>query len=152
MISAAKGDSVKVHYTGRLSDGTVFDKSPEDRPLLFIIGRKEVIEGFDEAVEGMCQGESKTAQISSEKAYGASKPELIEQIDRSAIDESVDLQVGGQLQITKQDDSVFCVMVRELTADKVTLDANHPLAGKDLIFDINLLEVKKPPEKQTMTE
>lgn len=143
MIRAAKQDIVKVHYTGRLSDGTIFDRSPDDRPLHFILGRQEVIAGFEDAVDGMYQGESKTVTIPCEKAYGISKPELLEQVDRSIIGKDVALQVGGQLEITNHDGSTLHVMVREITADQVTLDANHPLAGMDLTFDIKLLEVKK---------
>ncbi len=143
MIRAAKQDTVKVHYTGRLDDGTIFDQSPEDRPLHFIIGRQEVIAGFDEAVTGMYQGESKTVTIPCEQAYGKSQPELLEQIERSLVGDDVELQIGGQLEITNHDGSAFRVMVRALTDDLVTLDANHPLAGKDLTFDITLLEVKK---------
>ncbi len=143
MIRAAKQDTIKVHYTGKLIDGTIFDQSPEDRPLHFIIGKQEVIAGFEEAVEGMYQGESKTVTIPYDKAYGSSKPELLEQVDRSSIGDEVELHVGGQLQITNQDGSILVVMVREITDDQVTLDANHPLAGKDLVFEIELLEVNK---------
>lgn len=143
MIRAERKDTVKVHYTGRLSDNTVFDRSPEDRPLHFIIGRREVIAGFEDAVEGMYQGESKTVTIPCESAYGISKPELLEQVDRNIIGKDVELHVGGQLEITNHDGSVCYVMVREITTDQVTLDANHPLADKELIFEIKLLEVKK---------
>ncbi len=150
MIRATKQDTVKVHYTGSLSDGTVFDQSPEDRPLLFIIGKNEVITGFEDAVEGMYQGESKTVTIPCEQAYGQSKPELLEQVDRTLIGEDVELHLGGQLQITNHDGSVLCVIVREITQDQVTLDANHPLAGKDLIFEIKLLEVDKDQSKTSL--
>jgi peptidylprolyl isomerase len=143
MIRAAKKDIVKVHYIGRLSDGTIFDRSPDDRPLHFILGRQEVIAGFEDAVDGMYQGESKTVTIPCEKAYGISKPELLEQVDRSIIGKDVELQIGGQLEITNHDGSTLHLMVREITADQVTLDANHPLAGIDLTFEIKLLEVKK---------
>jgi len=143
MIRAAEQDTVKVEYVGRLSDGTIFDSSPEDRPLLFIIGRKEVIPGFEEAIEGMYQGESKTITIPCAKAYGPSDPELFERIDRSTIGREVELQIGGQLEITNHDGSVFYVMIKDFTDDLVTLDANHPLADKDLTFDIKLLEVNK---------
>ena len=146
MIRAAKMDTVKVHYTGRLQDGTIFDESPEDRPLQFIIGREEVIAGFDEAVEGMYQGESKSVTIPCEKAYGKSKPELLETVERSIIGDRVDLQVGGQLEVTNHDDTTFRLMVREITEEHVTLDANHPLADKELVFEIELLEVKKPQQ------
>jgi len=146
MIRAAKMDTVKVHYTGRLQDGTIFDESPDDRPLQFIIGREEVIAGFDEAVEGMYQGESKSVTIPCEKAYGKSKPELLETVERSIIGDKVDLQVGGQLEVTNHDDTTFRLMVREITEEHVTLDANHPLADKELVFEIELLEVKKPQQ------
>ena len=144
MIRATRMDTVKVHYTGRLEDGTIFDQSPKDRPLQFIIGRGEVIVGFDEAVEGMYQGESKLVTVPCEKAYGKSKPELLETVERSILADKVDLQVGGQLEITNHDKTTFRLMVREVTESHVTLDANHPLADKDLTFDIELIEVKKP--------
>jgi len=147
MIHAAKGDTVKVHYIGRLLDGTVFDQSPADRPLHFILGRHEVISGFDDAVAGMYQGETKTVTIPSEQAYGQSKPELLEQIDRSIIGREVALHVGGQLEVTNHDGSVFYVMVKSFTDEHVILDANHPLAGQDLVFEIQLLTVMKPPKK-----
>ena len=147
MIRAAEQDTVKVEYTGKLSDGTIFDASPDDRPLLFIIGRKEVIPGFEEAVEGMYQGESKTVIIPCDKAYGVSDPELFEKIDRNTIKEDVALQVGGQLEVTNHDGSVFYVMVKDLTEEEITLDENHPLAGQDLTFEIKLLEVKKGENK-----
>lgn len=146
MIRAKKMDTVTVHYTGRLADGTVFDQSPKDRPLQFIVGHQEVIAGFDEAVEGMYQGESKSVIIPCDKAYGQSKPELLETVERSILGDKVALRVGGQLEITNHDDSVFYLMIRDITADHVTLDANHPLADKDLTFDIQLLEVKKPQQ------
>ena len=143
MIRAAKMDTVKVHYTGRLTDGTIFDQSPEDRPLQFIIGKHEVIVGFDEAVEGMYQGESKTVTIPCTKAYGTSKSELLEDVDKSLLGDRVELTVGGQLEVTNHDGSVFYVMVKAINEDSVTLDANHPLADKELTFDIELLEVTK---------
>lgn len=142
MIRATRPNSVKVHYTGRLKDGTIFDQTTENRPLHFILGRQEVIAGFDEAVDGMYRGERKTVTIPCNKAYGPSRPELLETIDRSLISEDIELQVGGQLEVTNQDGSVFLMMIRELSDDQITLDANHPLAGQDLIFDIELLEVK----------
>ena len=141
MIRAAEQDTVKVEYTGKLRDGTIFDASQEDRPLRFIIGKNEVIPGFEEAVAGMYQGESKTVTIPCDKAYGTSDPELVTQIDRSTIGQDVDLQVGGQLEVTNHDGSVFHVMVKDFTEALITLDANHPLADKDLTFDIKLLEV-----------
>jgi peptidylprolyl isomerase len=146
MIRAKMQDTVKVLYTGTIADGTVFDESPEDRPLHFIVGKQEVVPGFEEAVEGMYRGETKTVTIPYEKAYGASKPELLEKVDRKLLAKDVELHLGGQLQITNDDGSVLCVMVREITDDTVTLDANHPLADKDLTFEIKLLDVQDTPD------
>lgn len=143
MFYAAKGDTVKVHYTGRLSDGTVFDTSEDKAPLSFIIGKNEVIPGFEEAAVGMVTGEKKTVSVPAEKAYGPSRENLIETIERGDLPPDLDLRVGGQLEVTRQDSSIFLVMVTGLEGDSVTLDANHPLAGKELIFDIAMLEIKK---------
>lgn len=143
MFNAAVGDTVKVHYTGKLSDGTVFDTSEDKAPLNFILGRKEVIPGFEEAVIGMVMGEKKTVAISPDKAYGEKRKELVETVERDTLPADLDLRVGGQLEVTRQDGSVFHVMVTGLEEDTVTLDANHPLAGKDLIFEIAMLEIKK---------
>lgn len=145
MIRAATMDTVKVHYTGQLEDGTVFDQSTEDRPLRFILGKGEVIEGFEEAVSGMYQGESKTVTIPCTKAYGTSNPELIEEVDRAQLPEDLELKVGRQLEVTQEDESIILLMVTALTDTTVTLDANHPLAGKDLTFEITLQEVTKKP-------
>ncbi len=146
MIRAAKGDIVKVHYTGRLADGTVFDASPAERPLQFIIGKSEVIPGFDEAVAGMYQGESKSVTVPADKAYGPRHPEMIEEIDRALLPADVALVIGGQLEITLEGGEVLRAMVVDLNDEKATLDRNHPLAGKDLHFQLELLEVdKKPP-------
>jgi peptidylprolyl isomerase len=145
MIKAEKLDTVTVHYKGTLADGTLFDESSEDRPLKFIIGKQEVIPGFDEAVEGMFQGETRTFTIPAEKAYGEKDTELIETMKRSDLPASLELQEGKQLEVTQEDDSVFHVMVTEVTDTHVTLDANHPLAGQDLTFEIELLSVVKKP-------
>jgi len=151
MIRADQLDAVTVHYTGTLEDGTVFDQSPKDRPLRFILGRDEVIPGFDAAIQGLFQGESKTVVIPCEDAYGAHREDLVETIDCSQLPADVELKAGIQLEVTRQDDSVLTVMVIKVTKDTVTLDANHPLAGKPLTFKIELLEVvKDPPEAKMM--
>jgi peptidylprolyl isomerase len=141
MFNAKKGDTVKVHYTGRLADGTVFDTSEDKEPLLFMLGKKEVIEGFDAAVMGMVPGEKKTVTIQAAQAYGESKSELIEVIKRGNLPADVDYKVGSQIEITNQDDSLFHVMVTNETTDEVTFDGNHPLAGQELIFDIRVEDV-----------
>lgn len=143
MIRAAEGDTVTVHYTGELADGTVFDRSPEERPLTFIIGKQEVIPGFEEAVVGMYQGEVKTVVVPPESAYGETKKELIDTLDRSELPADLQLAEGVQLEVTRDDDSKLLLMVREVTDNQVTLDANHPLAGRDLTFKIKLAEVRK---------
>ncbi|WP_429885462.1 FKBP-type peptidyl-prolyl cis-trans isomerase [Geoalkalibacter halelectricus] len=143
MIRADQGDTVKVHYTGRLADGTVFDASPTDRPLHFIIGRKEVIPGFEQAVIGMYQGGKKTATIAPEQAYGPHRPELVEEIKRSLLPADLTLEPGRQLEVDPAEGQKFVVMVKAVGDEMVTLDANHPLAGRELIFDIELLEVTK---------
>lgn len=147
MIRAAAMDTVKVHYTGKLADGTVFDTSPEDRPLHFILGKEEVIAGFDAAITGMYQGEEKTVTIEPDQAYGLSNPELVQEVNRKDLPPDLELAEGAQLEVTREDGSKLLLMVNRLTDDKVTLDANHPLAGKTLTFEIKLLEVKKEPPK-----
>lgn len=145
MIRADKGDTVKVQYTGKLADGTVFDTSPEEKPLHIIIGKGEVIPGFEEALEGMYMLEEKTVTMGSDKAYGPHDPKLSEQIRLDELPEGLQLQVGKQLEITAQTGNKLLVMVTGLADDTVTLDGNHPLAGKDLTFDIKLLAVDKKP-------
>lgn len=154
MFIAKKGDTVKVDYTGRLTDGTVFDTSTDKKPLLFMLGKKEVIKGFDEAVLGMVAGEKKTVTIPPEKGYGLSKPGLIESIPRHNLPAGIDYQVGAQIEITNDDGSLFYAMVVGMDEQQVTLDGNHPLAGKDLIFDIEVKEVtpKKIIENNPLEE
>ncbi len=141
MFVAKKNDTVKVNYTGRLTDGTIFDTSENKKPLLFMLGKKEVIDGFDEAVTGMVPGEKKTVTIPPTKGYGKAKPELVQTIKRTDLPDNVDFVVGGQIEISNDDGSLFYVMVIEQNETEVTLDGNHPLAGKDLIFDISVEEV-----------
>lgn len=145
MFPVIKDDTVTVHYTGTLVDGRVFDASPPERPLKFIVGKGEVIPGFDEAVIGMVHGEKRTVTIPPEKAYGEKKPEKIEVIERSKLPDNIDLHVGNRLEITGHDNTKLIVEIVEVTDETVTLDANHPLAGKDLIFDIELVRIEKTP-------
>lgn len=146
MIRADQGDIVKVQYTGRLADGTVFDASPADRPLHFIIGKEEVIPGFEAAVAGMYLGEKKSVTVPAEQAYGPHDVRYVDTIERSRLPAGLELEVGRQLEVTCEDDERLLLMVTDLTEATVTLDGNHPLAGKELHFDIELLAVdKKPP-------
>jgi peptidylprolyl isomerase len=143
MIRAEKGDIVKVHYTGRLQDGTVFDTSPADRPLSFIVGRGEVIAGFEQAVIGMYQGGKKSVRVAPEDAYGPHRPELVEEMKRSLLPADLHLEVGRQLEVEPEQGNKFLVLVAALNEESVTLDANHPLAGRELHFDIEVLSVDK---------
>lgn len=141
MAAAKTNDTVKVHYTGRLTDGTVFDSSLDKEPLEFTIGQKMVIPGFEEGVIGMTAGETRTVSIASQDAYGPYLDDLVGTIRRTHIPSDIELQVGSILQMQAPDGGVTIVMVKELNDENVTLDANHPLAGKDLTFEINLLEI-----------
>jgi peptidylprolyl isomerase len=141
MAEAKTNDTVKVHYTGRLTDGTVFDSSIDREPLEFTIGQKSVIPGFEEGVVGMNAGETKTVSIASQNAYGPYLEDLVGTIKRAQIPPHIELQVGAVLQMQAPDGGVTIVMIKALNGESVTLDANHPLAGKDLTFEINLVEI-----------
>jgi len=141
MVKAKIGDKVKVHYTGKLEDGTVFDSSREGEPLEFTIGSGEIIPGFEEQIIGMEEGEKKTFTIPPEKAYGPHREELIIEVRKEEFPPDITPEVGQHLQLRQPDGHVFYVVVTDVQEDSVTLDANHPLAGKDLVFDVELLEV-----------
>jgi len=141
MSEAKEGDTVKVHYTGKLDDGTEFDSSAGRDPLEFAIGTRTLIPGFEEAVVGMTVGDSKTVQIASEEAYGPHHQEAVQTVPRSEIPAQIDLSVGNVLQATAPNGQQMALTVVELTEEAVTLDANHPLAGKDLTFEIELVEI-----------
>lgn len=141
MKKAENGNTVKVHYTGKLDDGTVFDSSKDRDPLEFTVGSGQVIKGFDQAVEGMSVGEQKTVNIPAAEAYGPARDEMVLTVKREQLPQNLELKEGLHLQLTQPNGSVFNVMVKDLTEDSVTLDGNHPLAGKDLNFDIELVEV-----------
>lgn len=141
MPKAKKGDTVKVHYTGRFEDGEIFDSSTGKEPLEFTIGKGEVIPGFEEAIIGMNTGETKTVKIPPEKAYGPRYDELVLTVERSRFPDDVQPQIGQQLQLRQPDGRTFIVTISDINETAVTLDANHPLAGKDLVFEINLIEI-----------
>jgi peptidylprolyl isomerase len=141
MAQAKNGDTVKVHYSGKLDDGTLFDTSAEREPLEFTIGEGKLIPDFEQAVVGMEPGESKNIQITSENAYGPHHEEMVMVVDRKDIPEGLDPQVNQKLQVQQQNGQSFVVTVTEVSEANVTLDGNHPLAGKDLSFDIQLMEI-----------
>jgi peptidylprolyl isomerase len=141
MLRAKQGDTVKVHYTGRLSDGMVFDTSLDREPLQFTMGQDQIIPGFEQAVVGMSPGESKTVEIPADQAYGPYDEEMILVVDRNQIPEHVKPEVDDELKIRRPDGETFIVTVTAISESSMTLDANHPLAGEDLIFDIQLIEI-----------
>ncbi len=141
MSQAKQGDVVSVYYTGKLDDGTVFDSTPEDRPFEFTLGEGKVIPGFETAVSGMEIGESKTVKVKPDDAYGERRDDLVVQVDRKVVPENLDIEVGQRLQMHRADGESVPVTVVEISNNQVTLDANHPLAGRELIFDIELVKV-----------
>ncbi len=141
MTTAAEGNTVKVHYTGRLEDGTVFDSSMDREPLVFEVGSGTVIPGFDSGVKGMAAGEKKTLTLPPEAAYGKQNPELIVSLPRDQFPPEIPLKVGQRLQNRRQDGGVINVVITAVSDTEVTVDANPPLAGKTLIFDIELMAI-----------
>ncbi len=148
MTQAKQGDRVRVEYTEKLEDGTVFESSQGgDRqgsgtgPLEFTIGAEEVIPGLEQAVIGMQPGESKTVQVSAAEAYGPYDEEMVLLVERQHFPPDLEPQIGQVLELADEDGDAFAVEVTEVSDTTVTLDANHPLAGKNLIFDLELREV-----------
>lgn len=140
MVQAKQGDTVRVHYTGTLGDGREFDSSRGLDPLTFTLGAGAVIQGFDDAVTGMTVGDEKRVTIPADEAYGRRRDELTVRLPRAELPPDLDLEEGTQLRM-EQDDQSIVVTVRELDDTTVTLDANHPLAGQALTFDLRLVEI-----------
>lgn len=140
MARAKQGDTVRVHYTGTLDDGQEFDSSRGMDPLTFVLGTGSVIQGFDDAVTGMSVGDEKRVTIPAEEAYGARQDALTLRLPRAELPPELELEEGTQLRMEQGDQSVV-VTVRELDDETVTLDANHPLAGEALTFDLRLVEI-----------
>ncbi|MGB5164529.1 MAG: peptidylprolyl isomerase [Woeseiaceae bacterium] len=141
MSQATSGDKVRIHYTGKLDDGTMFDSSAGRDPLEFELGTGQVIPGFDTAVDGMNVGDSKNVAIPPEQAYGERHDQLIQAVPRSALPEEIKPEVGMQLQSQSPDGQVMMLAITEVADDTVTVDGNHPLAGQTLNFDIELVEI-----------
>jgi peptidylprolyl isomerase len=141
MEHAKQGDTVKVHYKGTLTDGSVFDSSQGRDPLEFTLGTGQVIPGFDQAVTGMQVGEEKEVTIPAADAYGERRDDLVLVVDRKQFPPHIQPQVGQQLQLSHGGET-FVVTVREVSGDRVVLDANHPLAGEDLTFALTLVEIR----------
>lgn len=140
-MTAKNGDTVKIHYNGTLNDGSVFDSSLEREPLEFVVGSGTVIPGIDNAIKGMETGDEKTLTIPSEEAYGPYRNELVIEVDKDEIPSEIEPKTGMVLQATTQDGGAANVVITSVEDATVTLDANHPLAGKDLTFQIKLMEI-----------
>ncbi|MGD2130046.1 MAG: peptidylprolyl isomerase [Lysobacterales bacterium] len=141
MSQAKSGDTVKIHYTGTLEDGTEFDSSSGRDPLEFTLGSGQVITGFDKAVEGMTVGDSKSVNIPPEDAYGPRHDQMIQDIPKTALPEDLEPTEGMALQAKGQDGRVINLTVTSVGDDTITVDGNHPLAGKSLNFDIRLVAI-----------
>lgn len=141
MKQAIVGNKVKVHYKGLLDDGTVFDSSHDGDPLEFTIGGKQVIPGFEDTVIGMNIGETKTSRITSDQAYGPHIEEMVVVVDRNQLPANLEPTIGQLLRFRQNDGGFIEVTVIDVSDSSVTFDGNHPLAGKDLIFEIQLVEI-----------
>jgi len=141
LATIKEGDTVKVHYTGKIADGTVFDSSKEREPLEFTIGEGKLIPGFEKAVVGMSVGDSNTVTIPSDEAYGEKRDDMVVDVEKTQIPEDISPEVGQQLQIQQKDGGAIPVVITDVTDENVKLDANHPLAGQDLTFEIEVVEV-----------
>jgi len=141
MSVAKNGDTVRVHYTGKLDDGTVFDTSVERDPMEFTIGEGRLIPDFEYAVVGMNPSETKTIRVLAENAYGPYDEQMLMVVERTEFQEDLKPEVGQQLKVSEASGESFIVQVTEVSETNVTLDGNHPLAGQDLTFDIQLTEI-----------
>lgn len=142
MTQVKTGDTVAIHYTGTLGDGTTFDSSQGRDPLEFVVGSGQVIPGLDEVLPGMAVGDKKTVEIACDQAYGPVNPDMRQDVPREGIPEDIPLDLGTRLQVQASDGNTIPVTVVAADEATVTLDANHPLAGKDLTFAIELMRVE----------
>lgn len=141
MTAVKAGDTVRIHYTGTLKDGTTFDSSQGREPLEFTVGSGQIIPGLDKAIPGMAVGDSKSVDVPCDEAYGPVHPEARQEMPRAQIPDHIPLEAGAQLQMRNEAGQTVPVIVAEVSDESVTLDANHPLAGQDLTFAIELVEV-----------
>ena len=141
MSQVTNTDTVRVHYTGKTDDGVVFDSSREREPLEFTMGQGQLIPGFEKAVEGMNVGDSTIVRIPADEAYGEKRDDMVVDISRQQIPPDISPEVGMVLQMQQPNGMPLNVTVTNVTDDSVTLDANHPLAGQALTFDIELVEI-----------
>jgi peptidylprolyl isomerase len=137
-----KGDRVKVHYKGTLKDGTVFDSSEGREPLAFTMGEGSMIRGFENAVYGMEAGQTKTVTIPAAEAYGPRREDMMLEVRKEQLPRGMNPKIGDQLQMQRRNGGATMVTIVKVSEGAVTLDANHPMAGKDLTFEIKLVEIK----------
>lgn len=142
MQQAKDGDKVKVHYHGRLRNGETFDSSQGREPLEFTVGTGQMIKGFDDGVKGMQPGDKKTVEIGADDAYGQKEEANLIEFPKDQFPGEMNPEVGTQLMLSNEQGQQFPVVVAEIKEESVLLDANHPLAGEDLIFDIEMVEVQ----------
>ena len=143
MSTPKTGDTVRINYTGRLTDGTEFDSSAGREPLQFTLGQGQVIPGLEAHIEGMEPGTRSTVTIPPEAAYGPRRPEAIQTVDRASVPAGIEIEVGTQLQARTSDGATMPITVVEVDEKSVKVDANHPLAGRELVFDVELVDVVK---------
>jgi len=141
MTEIKSGDTVRIHYTGTLTDGSTFDSSEGRDPLEFEVGSGQIIPGLDKALPGMTAGEKKSVTIAPEEAYGPVHAEAMQVVPRGEIPDDIPLDLGTQLQVQTPDGQAMVVTVANVTEAEVTLDANHPLAGKELTFDFEIVGI-----------
>ena len=141
MQQVKNGDKVKVHYHGKLTNGETFDSSEGRAPLEFEVGSGMVIKGFDDGVTGMAVGEKKTINIPVDEAYGPRNPEMLIEMPKDRFPKDMEIELGMPLSMSDGNGQDFQVVVMEVKEDAVMLDANHPLAGEDLVFDLELVEI-----------
>lgn len=141
MSEAKPGDTVRIHYTGTLTDGSQFDSSAGRDPLEFTVGGGQIIPGLDREIAGMKVGERKTVNVPCDEAYGQHNPTAMQEVPRASLPAEIEPEVGKRLQAVTQDGSQITVVITAVNENSVTMDANHPLAGKDLIFDVELVEI-----------
>lgn len=143
MEQAKNGDKVRVHYTGKLTNGEEFDSSKNREPLEFTVGAGQMIKGFDAAMPGMAVGDKKTINILPADAYGEKDDQAMIEFPKENIPKDMKVEVGMQLQLRNENGQPFPVTIAEIKDDVIVLDANHSLAGKELVFDIELMEIVK---------
>lgn len=147
MGQAKYGDKIKVHYTGKLTNGKVFDSSIDRNPIVFTIGQEQMIPDFEQAFIGMSPGESKRITISSDRAFGSYRENLVTKINPENISPGLEPKVGQRMDASQRNGQKVVVTITAVTESGVTVDANHPLAGEDLTFDLELIEIARSPNR-----